>query len=42
MPLLEHSATGARVSSLCLCADHSAGADAFDTYRKAYAQTLVS
>ena len=32
----------AKVSSLCLCADHSSGADAFDTYRKAYAQTLVS
>jgi hypothetical protein len=32
----------AKVSSLCLCAEHSSGADAFDTYRKAYAQTLVS
>jgi len=32
----------AKVSSLCLCAEHSSGADAFDTYRRAYAQSLIS
>jgi hypothetical protein len=31
-----------RVSPLCLCAEHASGTDAFDTYSKAYAQTLVS
>lgn len=29
-----------KVSPLCLCLEHSSGADAFETYAKVYAQSL--
>jgi hypothetical protein len=31
-----------KVSSICLCAEHSSGPEAFETYEKTFAETLVS
>ena len=31
-----------KVSSVCLCAEHSAGAGAFELYQKTFAENLVS